>query len=198
MKNGQAVDFSYLVQEGDFFSVYPCFYNFNLPDNYTLQDEYQGKPAFVLDVHLGKLARFLRRFNFDTAYRNDYSDKEIVDIAEAEDRIILTRDLGVLMRKRVKWGTFIKDDDPKEQLKQVFLRYDLDSYYQGEGSRCVDCNTELVDVDKSEIIERLEPKTKKFYDKFKICPNCGKIYWKGSHYHEAEDLLKKFINSEGE
>ncbi|MFW6096098.1 MAG: Mut7-C RNAse domain-containing protein, partial [Bacteroidota bacterium] len=89
-------------------SVYPYFYNIKLPEGYKLQEEYSGKAKFILDVHLGKLARFLRRFNFDTSYSNNYSDREIVETAEKENRIILTRDLGILMRKKVKWGCFIK------------------------------------------------------------------------------------------
>ncbi|MFW6281170.1 MAG: Mut7-C RNAse domain-containing protein, partial [Halanaerobium sp.] len=108
LKNGVPVDFSYLVEDNDRFSVYPYFYNIKLPEGYKLQEEYPGKAKFILDVHLGKLARFLRRFNFDTSYSNNYSDCEIVETAEKENRIILTRDLGILMRKKVKWGCFIK------------------------------------------------------------------------------------------
>jgi len=133
----------------------------------------------------------LRRFNFDTAYRNDYQDKKIVDISLEEKRIILSRDRGLLMRKRVKWGYFIKHDKPLNQLEQLVKRYQLQKYYTGKNSRCSDCNSKLVDVDKSEIIDKLEPKTKKYFHNFKLCPNCGKIYWKGSHYQKTEALLDK-------
>lgn len=190
LKNGETVDFSYLVQPGDFFSVYPHLYSFQLPSDKLLQPEFPGKPQFILDVHLGRLARYLRRFGFDTAYRNDYQDREIVDLAVSEKRIILSRDLGLLMRKRVKWARFIWNDDPKKQLQELFERYQLAEYYQGE-SRCVNCNSELEKIDKEEIIERLEPKTKKYFNDFRYCSNCDKIYWRGSHFEETEKLLKR-------
>lgn len=188
LKNSEPVDFSYLVQAGDFFSVYPYLYNFKLAAAKSLLPEYPAKPKFILDVHLGKLARYLRRFNFDTAYRNDYQDQQIVEQAVKEKRIILSRDLGLLMRKRVKWAKFIWNDNPKKQLQEVFERYQLSEYYQGE-SRCVNCNSKLVDIDKEEIIERLEPKTKKYFEEFKYCRQCDKIYWRGSHYDKTETFL---------
>ncbi|TDO72687.1 hypothetical protein DFR79_1433 [Halanaerobium saccharolyticum] len=189
LNNSQAVDFSYLVQPGDFFSIYPHLYNFELPEEIKLLTEYPEKPKFILDVHLGRLARYLRRFGFDTAYRNDYQDREIVDQAVSEKRIILSRDRGLLMRKRVKWAKFIWNDDPKKQLEEVFARFQLAQYYHGQESRCVDCNSKLVDIDKEEIIERLEPKTKKYFQDFKYCPSCDKIYWRGSHYEKTEKML---------
>jgi uncharacterized protein with PIN domain len=192
LKNGEPVEFSYLVQPNDYFSVYPHLYSFQLPPDKLLQPEFPGKPEFILDVHLGRLARYLRRFGFDTAYRNDYLDPEIVEQAVKEKRIILSRDLGLLMRKKVKWASFIWDDDPKKQLREVFERYGLSHYYQGE-SRCVNCNSQLEKIDKKEIIERLEPKTKKYFDDFRYCRSCDKIYWRGSHFKKTEKLLKHLI-----
>ncbi|WP_256335480.1 Mut7-C ubiquitin/RNAse domain-containing protein [Halanaerobium congolense] len=189
LRNSQAIDFSYLVQPGDFFSVYPHLYNLKLPTAKSLLPKYPAKPKFILDVHLGKLARYLRRFGFDTAYRNDYQDQEIVEQAVRDKRIILSRDLGLLMRKKVKWAKFIWHDDPQVQLKEVFLRFNLDQYYPGQESRCVNCNSKLIEIKKEEIIERLEPKTKKYFEKFKYCQQCDKIYWKGSHFEETEELL---------
>ena len=189
LKNEQAADFSYLVQKGDSFSIYPYLYNFELPAEIRLIPKYQAKPRFILDVHLGRLARYLRRFGFDTAYSNKYQDKEIVDQAVREKRIILSRDLGLLMRKRVKWAKFIWDDNPKKQLKEVYERFQLVQYYNGKESRCVKCNSSLVDIDKEKIIDRLEPKTKKYFDEFKYCPKCDKIYWRGSHFKKTEKML---------
>jgi uncharacterized protein len=186
--NGKPVGFDYLVQEGDFFSVYPYFHSLELPAETGLRVPYKGKPKFILDSHLGKLARYLRRFNFDSAYQNIYSDQEIVDIAREENRIILTRDRGVLMRKRVIYGFFIHYDDPVRQLASVFQRYDLFKY-RDDGSRCIKCNGELESVEKQKIIDRLEPKTKKYYQVFRYCPVCDKIYWCGTHYEKMEELL---------
>lgn len=190
LKNGQQVDFSYLVQNGDFFAVYPYFYQLQLAENKSLINSFPGKPRFILDVHLGKLARYLRRFGFDTAYSNSYQDQEIVELSLKEKRIILSRDLGLLMRKRVKWGKFIQADDPKKQLQETAARFKLKKFYQGQKSRCVDCNTKLIKVEKEKILSRLEPLTKKYYDEFRYCSSCEKIYWKGSHYQETEKLFK--------
>ena len=187
--NGKTANFSYLIKPGDFFSIYPHLYNFKLPADNLLQPNYPGKPEFILDVHLGRLARYLRRFGFDTAYRNDYQDQEIVEQAVKEKRIILSRDRGLLMRKRVKWAKFIWNDDPQKQLQEVFNRFNLLQYYQGEENRCVNCNTKLIKIKKEEIIERLEPKTKKYFQDFKYCSKCDKIYWRGSHYKKTEKFI---------
>ncbi|MFW5985873.1 MAG: Mut7-C RNAse domain-containing protein [Halanaerobiales bacterium] len=182
----EPVDFSYLVQGGERFAVFPVFKELRLPDNYRLRPPYPGKPRFILDSHLGKLARYLRMFGFDTLYRNDYQDKEIVDIALEEDRIILTRDHGLLMRKRVTYGYFIREDLPRRQLTALYNRYNLDRYDNSRG-RCPVCNTLLQSVNKEEILDRLEPKTKKHYHKFYLCSSCDKIYWKGSHFEALEE-----------
>ncbi|PTX17442.1 Mut7-C RNAse domain-containing protein [Halanaerobium congolense] len=194
LKNSSPVDFSYLVQPGDLFSIYPYLYNIKLRPEKSLLPEYPAKPKFILDVHLGKLARYLRRFGFDTAYRNDYQDKEIVEQAASETRIILSRDRGLLMRKKVKWAKFIWHDDPQAQLKEVFIRFNLGQYYPDQESRCVNCNSKLIEVDKAEIMERLEPKTKKYFEEFKYCQQCDKIYWKGSHFEETEKMLNQLNN----
>jgi len=197
LANNEPVDFSYLVKAGDRIAVYPHFYQLELADANRLREPYSGKPRFIADVHLGKLAKYLRRFNFDTIYRNDLKDEEIVETGVNQARIILTRDHGILMRKQVKYGQFIHNDDPRVQLYEVAERYNLVEYYEGNGSRCIDCNSELVEIDKEEIIERLEPKTKKYFEQFKICQECDKIYWEGSHYKRMEDLFDKINKHNG-
>lgn len=195
LANNDPVDFSYLVKDGDRLAVYPHFYQLELADDYRLREPYPGRPKFIADVHLGKLAKYLRRFNFDTIYQNDLQDEEIVETGVKEKRIILTRDHGILMRKQVTYGQFIHNDDPRAQLYEVFERYDLARHYNGDGSRCTDCNGKLVEVDKQEIIERLEPKTKKYFEQFKICQECNKIYWEGSHYKRMEALFEEISNN---
>lgn len=101
----------------------------------------------------------------------------------------MSRDLGLLKRSRVKWAKYLFEDDPKLQLKEVTDRFKLADYYQKGKSRCVDCNTELIKVKKEDIIERLEPKTKKYFEDFVYCPKCDKIYWRGSHFSETEKWL---------
>ncbi len=186
--NNEPVDFSYLVNDGDRIGVFPVFKTFVLPESLAVQPLYEGEPRFVLDTHLGKLARYLRILGFDTLYRNDYEDSELARISAEEERILLTRDHGVLKRKIVKYGYFIRYDHPRRQLKSVINRYGLDKY-DGTFGRCLECNTRLVPVEKEKIMDRLEPKTKKYFDEFYICPNCNKIYWQGSHYEDMKEFI---------
>ena len=143
---------------------------------------------FFLLKKMGKLARYLRILGFDTLYCNDYEDSELARISAKEERILLTRDHGVLKRKIVKYGYFIRGDDPRHQLESVLNRYEL-SEFDSTFGRCLECNTRLVPVEKEKIIDRLEPKTKKYYEEFFICPECKKIYWQGSHYEDMKEFI---------
>jgi len=139
-------------------------------------------------VHLGKLARYLRFCGFDSIYRNDLDDREIVDTAEKDARTILTRDLDLLKNKRITRGYLVRSDDPAMQLKEVIKRLDL------MGSitlftRCMECNGEIKRVPKEDILDRLEPKTRLYFYTFGRCSGCDRIYWKGSHYKNMLTLL---------
>ena len=133
---------------------------------------------------------------FDAWYRNDYDDLELAEISAREGRILLTGDCGLLQRKQVVYGYFIREDNPRDQLRSVLRRYSLFDRIEPFG-RCVDCNALLEEVEKQEIIDRLEPKTKKYYYEFYQCTYCDKIYWPGSHYENMKEFienLKKRLN----
>ncbi len=141
-----------------------------------------------MDGHLGRLAAFLRMLGFDTLYRNDYSDTELASISINENRILLTRDRGLLKRSLVTHGYLLITRDPRQQLLAVIRRFDLLSSCK-QFSRCIACNGLLENISKIEIISQLEPRTKQYFEIFKRCGNCGKVYWKGSHY----DRMVAFI-----
>ena len=104
--NSHGVDFSHKAKAGDQVSVYPFFHNHEMiPDNPIKRISFPEK-KFIADAHLGKLAALLRMFGFDTIYRNDIDDDEIIERGVAEKRIILTRDLGILKHAIVEWGYF--------------------------------------------------------------------------------------------
>lgn len=145
-------------------------------------------PAFILDVHLGKLARLLRMLGFDALYRNDYKDSEIAYLAVQQQRILLTRDRELWQKTPKHLACFISGTDPLRQLQEVLTRYNLVNRIE-PFHRCLNCNAPLQPVDKQTILHRLEPKTKRYYHEFYQCSQCGKIYWKGSHY----DRMKAFI-----
>ncbi len=183
--NGQSVDFNHHLQDEDRVSVYPVFESLDITPVVRLREEPLRKTAFVLDTQLGKLTKLLRLLGFDTLYRNDYEDSEIIRLALEEERIILTRDIGLLKNKSVTHGIWIRSTSPEEQLKEVLHRFDLYSQIK-PFQRCSVCNGTIGKIDKKEIIDQLPTKTKLYYDDFYRCQECGKIYWKGSHYQRMK------------
>ncbi len=190
--NGQPVDFAYHVQDGDRVSIYPSFRSIDIS---PLLGPGADPPArFVADIHLGRLVAYLRMLGFDTLYPDDYRDEELARISGEEDRILLTRDRGLLKRSQVTHGYYVRQTDPWEQLAEVLARFDLRSQI-ALVHRCTGCNGLLREVDKDAIADQLQPKTRQHYDSFWRCAGCGKIYWKGSHFRQMEQFLARFLSS---
>jgi uncharacterized protein with PIN domain len=192
---GQPIDFAYLVQHGDQIAVYPAA---ALPPNLpfaALRLPLPPEPRFVLDTHLGQLAAYLRMLGFDTLYRNDYSDDELARISSAEDCILLTRDRGLLKRSIVTYGRYVRATDPQRQVAEIMGRYRLAGAI-APLRRCIRCNGLLHTVSKDQISDRLEPKTREFYDEFSACQICGQIYWKGSHYERMRAFIEQVVGHE--
>jgi len=135
-------------------------------------------PRFVLDVHLGTLARRMRLLGLDTAYRNDAADAELVAQAAAEERILLTQDRGLLRRRALPAGGYVRGSRPDDQLRDVLDRFDPPL---APWTRCPACNGRLAPVPKREVEHLLEPGTRRSYDEFSRCPACGRPYWRGAH-----------------
>lgn len=145
-------------------------------------------PRFVLDTHLGRLAGYLRLFGFDALYRNDYADDQLARISAAEERVLLTRDRGLLKRKIVVFGHWVRDTRPRRQLLDILRRYDL-APQVAPWTRCVRCNGLLAHVDKADVVRQLQPKTKLYYDRFQRCGDCGQVFWQGSHFDHMQNLV---------
>jgi len=179
--DGQSVDFSYRLRDGDRVAVYPLIRAFDVGDTVRLRPPPQTEPRFIADVHLGRLAAYLRLAGFDTKYRNDYPDGEIVAISASEDRVLLTRDVGVLKHGIVMRGYFLRETQPARQLVEVLRDFDL-----GTGAapftRCLRCNSRLHVVAKNCVQHLLPARTRECYREFSRCPTCSRIYWQGSHY----------------
>jgi len=188
--NGDPVDFTYKLKEGDHVSVYPVFESFDISSVSPLRAKPLRETKFILDVHLGKLAKYLRLCGFDTLYGNRYTDDFIIGISLSDHRIILTRDRGILKNRKVMHGYWIRSAVPEEQLTEVLNRFDLRGSFN-PFTRCLECNGLLSDVKKEEIIGRLLPDTKKYFNDFRKCTKCGRIFWEGSHY----DKMKIFIET---
>lgn len=195
--NGKSVDFDYKIRVGEFVSVYPMFESLDIRSISKVRQNPLRIPRFVVDIHLGKLAGYLRLLGFDTLYRNDFEDDELADISSAEVRILLTRDRGLLKRKVVTRGYLVREDDPKEQIHEIVRRFDLSKLAEPY-SRCSHCNGILLSVSKKTIEKDLEPLTKEHYHHYKQCPDCHQIYWRGSHFDEMEKFISSIINSNQE
>lgn len=192
LAGGRAVDFGYLVQDGDQIAVYPVSTPPTGVVAVALRPPLPPEPCFVLDAHLGQLAAYLRMLGFDTLYRNDYADDQLAQVSSAEGRILLTRDLGLLKRGIVTHGYFVRETNPRRQVAEVLRRYQLAGVIMPL-RRCIRCNGVLQPVSKEEIGARLEPKTRAYYDEFSICASCDQIYWKGSHYEQIRQFIDNVI-----
>ena len=188
--NGNSVDFSYLVNDGDDISVYPMFESLDITDLQHLRAKPLRKPKFILDVHLGTLAKYMRMLGFDTLYQNNYEDEEIVKISLKEKRTILTKGRGILKRSEARHGHWIRSSTTMDQLIEVIKRFDLKEQTK-ELSRCLLCNSLLKIIAKEKVIGRLPRKIKELQNKFYYCENCDKIFWKGSHYTQMKGIIGK-------
>lgn len=187
--NGDAVGFAQLVGDGDRVAAYPVFEHLELGDVPHLVEPEPASPRFVADVHLGRLTAYLRLAGFDTDYHPGRDDAEIVDIAEAADRTVLTRDVGLLMHRRVRRGYFVRETRPARQLVEVLRRYDLPAR-AAPFTRCLPCNALLRAASLREVEPLLPPRTRELYRRFWRCDNCGRVYWEGSHHARMQTLLE--------
>jgi len=188
--NGRSVDFSYIVQPEDHVHVHAR--SIDLPDRIELRAPYPVRPRFILDIHLGRLASYLRMLGFDTLYRNDYPDDELAQVAHDECRILLTRDVGLLKRSLVTYGYYVRNTDPKKRIVEIMERFDLGEYLE-PFKHCLKCNGLLRIAAKEEIKGRIRPDTAKYYDEFHLCLDCNQVYWKGSHYEKMVALLDALL-----
>lgn len=198
--NGKSVDYSYLLRIQDRLDLYPLLppallASLSISPLHHCLPEPLVTSRFILDVHLGKLAAYLRMMGFDTLYRNDYDDLTLADISANEDRILLTCDRRLLMRKQVSRAYFVRSRQPQQQLAEVLARYDL-THALKPFTRCMHCNGKTRKVEKAEIESVLLAKTKKYYNEFFQCAACKKIYWKGSHYQKMKSIVEQFNNAQ--
>ena len=173
--DGESMGFDYRLHGGEHVSVYPVFESLDITPLVHLRSKPLRKTKFVAHGHLGKLAHKLRLLGFDTLFRNDYSDSEIVELSLQENRIILTRDQGILKYSAVSHGYRIRNNEPAEQLKEVVTRLQLEDNLK-PFTRCVNCNGSLHSVDKSLLQERLPKVTLQFSSDFVECECCRSNY----------------------
>jgi uncharacterized protein len=189
--DGTSVGFDHLLTGGERVAVYPPFHDLApIGDGRRLWPAPPEPRRFVLDVHLGTLARRLRLLGFDCWYRTDADDALLATIAEADDRILLSRDRQLLMRRTIVHGYLPRSGDPDRQLTEVVRRYDLDLRARPL-TRCVPCNGRLEPVTKDEVNHLLPPGTRRNFDTFARCRDCGQVFWSGAHADAISSILDR-------
>jgi uncharacterized protein with PIN domain len=188
--NGMATDFTYLVAEGDNIAVYPVFLALEVTPSIHLQPM-PPAPRFVLDVHLGRLAAYLRMLGYDTLYQNECDDDVLARVSATEQRILLTRDVGLLKRGIVTYGYFVRETQPERQLEEVLRRFGLLAGGTEPFQRCLRCNGLLEPVPKEHVADRVPETVQRDYDEFRACQSCDQIYWKGTHYQRMRGLIAR-------
>ena len=179
--NGRSVGFDERVHEGDRVDAHPSSHDMGVTPLVRLRPPPPAPPRFLLDVHLGRLARYLRLLGFDAEWHPDAPDQELARRSALEGRILLTRDRGILKRRAVVDGYLVRQTVPRRQIDEVLSRFELTGPFDPFG-RCLACNGPLEDVAKEEVLDLLPPRTRCDYERFRRCASCGRVYWRGSHY----------------
>jgi len=190
--DGRSVDFDHRLRGGEHVAVYPVFERLDISSLVHLRPRPLRRTRFILDVHLGRLARYLRMLGFDSAWERDQDDARIIDRALAEGRIILTRDVGILKQKRVSHGYWLRSTRPDKQLAEVLDALDLRSQVQ-PFTRCMECNGPIRPVSQAEVAGRVEPEIRARFDRFRECKACRRVYWQGSHYRRMSGVVQRVM-----
>lgn len=188
--NGRSVDFTYRLQGAERVSVYPTFERFDTSDVTRLRPEPLRVTRFIADVHLGTLARYLRLLGFDTVWERDLTDEGIIDQSVRGQRIILTRDKGILRHGRVSHAYWLRSTDPQRQLDEVVRALDLSGAIRPY-TRCMQCNGILRRAAPTEVAADVPRRVLEDHQEFSKCEDCGRVYWAGSHREKLDAIVAR-------
>ena len=151
---------------------------------------------FIVDINVGKLAKWLRIMGYDSILFNDGDDSRMIATALDEDRIILTRDTQIMRRRLITSGqlkaVLIKSDQLEQQLHQVMDALNIDSQFK-PFSICLECNQPLAERSKEEVKERVPPYVFQTQSQYMECPACHRIYWRGTHWQAMTRKLEHLV-----
>ena len=193
--NSESVSFSHILQENDRVCVYPVFESFDIAPVSKVRPEPLRSVRFLLDVHLGKLAGMLRMLGFDACCEEPFDDPSLAARSRREQRILLTRDRGLLKRTVVTHGCCVRSSDPMIQTAEVVRRFDLRDRIR-PFTRCMACNGLLVGIDPGEAAGRVPEGVMERHREFKCCESCGRLYWKGTHWEHMRAKLASLIGQQ--
>ncbi len=187
--DGASVAFGHVLRGGERVAVYPVFERLDIAPVVHLRSSPLRETRFVLDCHLGKLARNLRMAGFDSLWETDYGDEEIVALSVAQKRVVLTRDKGLLKRRAVQRGHFVRETESEEQFREVVREFQLEGLLK-PFTRCRVCNSALREVSRESVRRRVPEKVWRAQEAFTECPDCGRIFWRGTHYERLSRILR--------
>lgn len=190
--NGESVDFGHRPRPGDRLAVYPVFESLDITTLTRVRPRPLREPRLLVDVNLGGAARLLRLMGLDVRCEFDADDARLAEISTEDHRILLTRDRGLLARRIVTHGVFVRADRPVEQVVEVIDRVDLADHL-APFTRCLPCGEPLAEVAKGDIVDRLPPLTRRDHDTFRRCTGCDRIYWAGTHQRRLEALVTQIM-----
>ncbi|MFC1950758.1 Mut7-C RNAse domain-containing protein [Chloroflexota bacterium] len=152
-------------------------------------------PKFIVDNNVGKLVKWLRIMGYDTLFFNGNNDSNMITIALAEGRVILTRDTQIIKRQVVTSGQlqiiFIQSDRPELQIQQVIDTLKLDCWFR-PFAICLECNQFLLERNKQQVKDLVPTYVFQTQNQYMECPACHRIYWRGTHWQAMTEILKRF------
>ena len=185
--DGEPAPFARRLHGGERAAVFPVFECFDVSGLAALRPHPLREPRFVLDVHLGRLASYLRLLGFDCLYRNDYTDDELIAVSRRDHRTVLTRDTGLLKRSDVTHGAFVHATEPRRQLREIVGRFQLETRI-APFTRCARCNAPVERIGREAAMDAPAGVVHATAD-FSRCTGCGHLYWRGSHPSRLQERL---------
>ncbi len=183
--NGDPADWSLVIDEGACVEVHPRFPLTEPP----------ADPRFLLDAHLGKLASYLRLVGLDAEHDPAEDDPALVQRSNTEQRILLTRDRGLLMHGSLLCGSYVRSIRPLGQAVEVVQRFALGGVLE-PFSRCMVCNHLLADAAPGDVVGRVPDSVAEDYAEFRLCTGCGRVYWQGSHHRRLQRIVRTIVQGE--
>lgn len=190
--NQQSQGLDYQLHNEDRVSIYPVFELFDISSVSKIRIKPLRTLKFIGDVHLGRLCKYLRMLGFDTLYFKNYTVEQLIELSRQGRRILLSKDQKLGKHPKVNHWYWVRSSDPMEQIRDLYEKLDLEGNIDPL-TRCIKCNNEIISIPKKEVMQKIQPRTAKYYEEFFRCPNCERIYWKGSHYeHMLEFIQNQF------
>jgi len=187
--NSRDSDLGRLLCPGDRVMLFPAVPPVDVTVPTRLRPAPLSELRFLVDENVAGVVLLLRALGFDAAYHRTWDDETIADLAEREHRFVLSRDRALLKRTRIMWGRLLQSQDPDGQLAETVRLLGI-TRAPAPFVRCLRCNVPTTPVAKQEVLHRLEPKTRKYFNEFRLCKACNRLYWRGSHHARLRERLE--------